>query len=103
MVGMEQIRKGIARYIAQELAPQMSVAKAVALEAFGPTVIEGKLRKLAGEWLEGTELMDGGSINVGEAYRLFKQASSGRWPMEIMGVRFSESDLDKLYQYIKEG
>jgi hypothetical protein len=28
---------------------------------------------------------------------------SRRWPIELMGFRFSESDLDKLYQYIKEG
>jgi hypothetical protein len=100
---MEQIRRGAEKYIAAELSPKMNELKAAAMEAFVPTVIEGKIRVFVEGYLQGTPLVEGNSINIEEAYRLFKPTMSRRWPIELMGFRFSESDLDKLYQYIKEG
>ena len=104
MVNMEQIRRGAMKYLSRELVPMMEKGKGILVEVFAPAVIDANLKKyMEADWLKGTGLVDGLSANVEEIYKLIKQGASGKWPVELMGFRFSESDLDKLYQCIKEG
>lgn len=104
MVNMEQIRRGAMKYLSRELVPMMDKGKGILVEVFAPAVIDANLKKyMEADWLKGTGLVDGLSANVEEIYKLIKQGASGKWPVELMGFRFSESDLDKLYQCIKEG
>lgn len=104
MIGLEQIRRGAMTYVTRELTPLMPAVKGALVEAFAPAVIDANLRKYVGkEWLEGTGFVEGNTVNVDELYRLFKLTASPKWPMEIVGFKFSEADLDKLINYIREG
>lgn len=99
----EQIKHGAMRYVRQDLVPLMGTGNGILLEAFAPAVIDANLKKyLEKEWLNSTELVSDGSVDVEAAYRLLKNAASGKWPIEMFGFSFRESDLDKLYQYIVE-
>lgn len=103
MTSVEKIVAGANKYIAAEIAPLLSVPKLVAVTALAPVLIEANIRRYMGsEVLSGTGLTDGTGVNVDALYPLIKNAASGKWPMEIAGIKFSESDLDKLYNYIKE-
>ena len=103
MVGFEQIRHGAMNYVSRELAPLLGTPKGILLEAFAPSVIDANLRKYAGkEWLAGTGFVDGNMVNLDEIYRLLKLSANGKWPMEIAGFKFTETDLDKLVNYIRE-
>ena len=104
MVGLEQVRRGIMTYVTKEIAPLLPTWQGVLVEALAPTVLDAKTKEiLNGKLLTGTGLVDGSTINVDEIYRSLKVSAQGRWPMEIAGFRFSDSDLDKLYRYVKEG
>lgn len=103
MKSIEQVKRGAVNYISKEIAPLMGTGKAILLEAMAPTVIEANIKKYAGkEWLAGTGLVDGPNVNVDEIYKLIKNAANGRWPVELFSFRFTESDLDKLINYIRE-
>ena len=104
MVGMEQVKRGAMKYLSREMVPLMEKGKGILFEVFAPAVIDANLKKyMAADWLQSTGLVDGMNVEIEEMYRLVKQGASGKWPVELLGFRFSESDLDKLYQYIKEG
>ena len=104
MVSLEQVRRGTVTYVSKELTPLMPTWQGVLVEALAPTVIEAKLRDLmGGKLLIGTGFVDGATINVDEVYKLVKNTAMGRWPMEVAGFKLTESDLDKLYRYIREG
>lgn len=103
MAGMEQIIRGASMFLSKELAPMMDKGKAILVEAFGPTIIEAKLRQyMQSGLLEGTGIVDGANVDIDRIYKLVKQSSGGRWPLELFGFKFDETDLDKLYRYIKE-
>lgn len=103
MVGLEQVRRGILTYVNKELAPLLPTWQGVLVEALAPVVLDAKTKEiLNGKLLAGSGLVDGATINVDEVYKMVKNTALGRWPMEIAGFRFTESDLDKLYRYVKE-
>ena len=103
MVGYEQIRKGIVNYINRDLVPLAPKAIGIGLAAFAPMVAEAKLKEvMAHPLLSGTGLIDGNSVDIDRIVQLLKPAADGKWPIEMFGFTFTESDLDKLYRYIKE-
>ena len=103
MVSVEKLKKGILLYIENHIAPLMSGGKGLLTMTFAPVILEANLKKyLASEWLEGTNLVDGNDVNVDEIYRLMKTTATSKWPIELLGFRFTESDLDNLYRMIKE-
>lgn len=102
MVTYDQISRGTAEFIRQELAPKMSTLPGLALAAFGPRVVEGNVRSICtNKWIQNSGLSSENTADVDEAYKLMKEAAVGHWPIELMGFKFSESDLDKLYDYIR--
>ena len=101
MVGYEQIKRGIINYINRDLAPLAPKALGIGMVAFGPTIVESKMKQFFTDGVfVGTPLMDGNMLDVEEAIRLWKPAADGKWPIEMFGINFSESDLDKIYNYI---
>ena len=104
MVSYEKVKNGASVYIMQEIAPLLPAGKGILVQAFAPVVIEANLKRYLGsEWLIGTGLVDGAMVNVDEIYKLLKSAAVGKWPVELLGFKFSEADLDKLFRFIKEG
>lgn len=103
MTGLDQIRRGIMGYITAEVLPLLEPGKSILVGALAPRVIDANLKRyIELPWLEGTGLIDGAAVDVDELYKLVKASSAGKWPLELFGVRFSESDLDKLYRHIQE-
>lgn len=103
MTSYDQIKRGITLYINRELAPVAPKVLGIGLSAFGPVVVESKLKQFFDSGLlDGTGLVEGMSINLEEALSLLRPATNGKWPIELFGFTFTESDLDKLYRYIKE-
>ena len=103
MKSVEQIKRGAMLYIASEIVPMMPVGKALLLEAVAPNVIEGNIRSyISKDWLANSGLVDGTNIDVDELYKQLKSTAANRWPVELFGIRFSEADLDKLYNFIRE-
>lgn len=103
MVGYDQIKRGIVQYINRDLAPLAPKALGIGLAAFGPVVVESKMKQFFSTSIfAGTPLVDGNVVDIDEVMRLLKPAAEGKWPIEMFGFTFSESDLDKIYRYIKE-
>jgi hypothetical protein len=103
MTSYDQIKRGIIRYINTDLAPVAPKPIGIGLAAFGPVVIESKMKQFFSSGLfSGTPLTDGNSVDVDEVYKLLKPAAENKWPIEMFGFHFTESDLDKIYRYIKE-
>lgn len=103
MVGTEQICRGAMKYVTRELVPLVSTGKGILLEAFAPAVIEANVKKyMSTSWLEGTGMIDGNTVDLEAVYKRIKTSASGKWPVEIIGFKFTENDLDKLYNYIRE-
>jgi hypothetical protein len=103
MTNLDKIRRGATSYVTSEIVPIMDTVKGVLVAALAPKVIEANLARFSKvDWLDGTGLVDESGFNVEEIYKLIKASSSGKWPIELFGIRFSESDLDKLYRHIME-
>ena len=102
MVGTEQICRGVMKYVTRELVPIVSTGKGILLEAFGPAVIEAKVKKYTTEWLDGTYFVDGNNVDIDAVYKQLKTSMANKWPREFMDFKFTENDLDKLYNYIRE-
>lgn len=103
MVSYEQIRRGIISYINRDLAPLAPKAVGIGIVAFGPSIIDAKIKQLfSSGLLNGTGIIDGNTIDIDEVMRLLKPAADGKWPVDLFGFKFTEADLEKLYHYIKE-
>lgn len=102
-MSLDRIRRGIMAYVNAEIIPIMDAGKGILVAALAPRVIEANLKKYVHlDWLDGTGLVDGDTVDVDEVYKLVKASSAGKWPVELFGIRFNESDLDKLYRHIME-
>lgn len=103
MTSHDRIRRGIMAYMTAEILPLMDPLKSILIAALAPRVIDANLKKYTHmDWLEGTDLVDGDTVNVDDVYKLIKSSAAGKWPIELFGVRFNESDLDKLYRHLME-
>ena len=99
MVHINRVMENIAAFVDDDLVPKMPKLEGIAFAAMAPFVIRAKvpgLLKLA----QGTELVDGENVDVERIYREFKAKAQGKWPVEAVGFKFSEDDLDHLYRYL---
>lgn len=99
MININRVVENMAAYIDEDMVPKMPKLEGIALAAMAPFVIKAKLPGLL-KLVEGTELVDGENIDVDKLYQEFKVKAQGKWPVELMGFRFREDDLDKLYRYL---
>lgn len=99
MVHMNRIMENLAAFIDEDMVPKMPKLEGIALAAMSPFVIRSKIPGLL-KLVEGTELVDGENIDVDKLNQEFKVKAQGKWPVELMGFRFREDDLDKLYRYL---
>ena len=103
MVNFEQVKNGVIYYISKDLAPLAPKPLGIGIAAFGPMVAEAKIKEfMASGLFSGTGLVDGDNVDVDAIMRLIKPAAEGKWPIQMFGFSFNETDLDKLYRYIKE-
>lgn len=104
MENIERIKKGIAAFIDKEMFPVMPKTRGILFSAFAPVYIETKSKEiLQNPTIKEMGFVENDGVDVDKVYRLIKEKASGHWPLEVAGFKFSESDFDKLYRYIKEG
>ena len=102
MVNLEQVQNGVTNFIEKEIA-----AKAVGFKKFSVYFLLPTIRKTTVDYLNKIrEFMpdmfdENGNIDLDKFYNLGKDAIKKSGQFEFMGVIFNESDVDKLYSYIK--
>lgn len=101
MESIQQIERGVSAFVDRHMVPIMPKAKGIAFAAFAPLVIRAKIKEYA-PLVESMGLMSGEEIDLDAAYSAFKAKAAGQWPIEFLGFRATEEDLDKLYRLIKE-
>lgn len=102
MVSMDQVKRGVANFIDGEVVPIMPRWKGVLLSTGAALMIEGKASELVHHPLvQMMGVVDGDSVDIDKLYSTMKIKAQGKWPIEISGLKMSETDLDKLVQYIK--
>lgn len=102
MESIDQVKRGIANFIDGEVVPIMPRWKGVLLSAGAALMIEGKSNEIIKHpMVQMMGVVNGDMVDVDKLYSTLKVKAQGKWPVEISGLKMSETDLDKLYQYIK--
>jgi hypothetical protein len=104
MVHISRIEQNLSSFIDNELTPQMPRLEGLAFAAVAPFVIRARLPGLM-RMIQGTELTGGEAgenVDIDALYRAIKAKSNGKWPIELAGFKFYETDLDKLYAYLQK-
>ena len=102
MVSVSQIERGAAAFVDRHMVPVMPKAKGIAFAAFAPLVIKAKVSEYA-PLVQSIGLMgENQTVDLESIYGAFKEKAQGKWPLEVLGFKVSESDLDNLYRCIKE-
>lgn len=100
MVNIQRLEANMVAFIDEDLVPKMPKLEGIAFSALAPMVIRSKLPKVL-SLVNGTDLVTGENIDVDKLYQAFKSKAQGKWPVEVVGFRFYEEDLDKLYHYLQ--
>ena len=103
-ISIRQFQKGVVNYIEQEIA-----SKAVGLRKFMvyfiiPSIndkIPDLLTKFKSNDIFNNYFVDDNTINLDEMYNSAKTAIRQTGQIEYLGILFNETDVDKLYSYIK--
>ena len=101
MATIQQIERGTAVFVDREMVPALPKAKGIAFGAFAPFVIKAKIQEYA-PLVQSMGLLNGETVDLDSLYTAFKSKAQGQWPLEFLGFKAKEEDLDKLYRYIKE-
>ena len=102
VVNLEQIQKGITLFVEKEIAP-----KATGIKKFGIYFMLPTIQKTVANYLTKIkefmpDLFDENeNVKLDEFYNQAKSAVQKTGQFEFMGIIFNESDIDKLYTYIK--
>lgn len=102
MENIEKVKRGIAMFVDNEVAPVMPKWKGIAFAAGAALIIEANANTLINHpMISMLGVVEGDNVDVDKLYAAVKSKAQGKWPVEIYGFKMSETDLDKLYQYIK--
>ena len=102
VVNLEQVQMGVISFVENEIG-----AKATGFRKFGvyfmlPTIkksVVNYMNKIKGFMPDSFD--ENGNIDLDEFYNTAKNAIKKSGQFEFMGVIFNETDIDKLYSYIK--
>lgn len=102
MVSVEQVQIGVVNFVEKEIA-----SKATGFKKFGVyflmPIIKGKVADYLTQ-IKGfmPDLFDAnGNIELDKFYNISKDAIKKSGQFEFMGIIFNETDIDKLYSYIR--
>lgn len=104
LVNVQQVQHGLLNYVENEIAK-----KATGLTKFGVYFIMPKLStnaiNLINSFKENPMFKDmfdnNGNIELDSVYNSAKEAIKKSGQFEMYGIIFNETDIDKLYNYIK--
>ena len=104
LVTIQQIQIGATTFIEKEIA-----SKAVGFQKFATYFVLPKIGKAIPEYINRIRdnpmakdfFSDNGSVDLDEVYNISKQAIQKSGQFTIYGVILGETDIDKMYEYIK--
>lgn len=103
IVSIEQVQNGVVNYIDNEVIPKASSAKKFAI-CFVTPIIKHKVavyidksRNLLPELFD-----ENGNVVIDKVYNYSKDAIRRSGQIEVYGMVFGETDIDKLYTCIKQ-
>lgn len=104
LVTIEQIQIGATNFIEREIA-----SKAVGFQKFATYFMLPKINNAISEYVNRIKenpmakdfFAENGRINLDELYNMSKQAIQKSGQFTVYGVILGESDIDKIYEYIK--
>ena len=102
VVNLEQVQNGVTNFIEKEIA-----SKATGFKKFGVYFFIPTIRKTTADYLNKIrEFMpdmfdENGNVELDKPYNLAKDAIKKSGQFEFMGIIFNETDIDRLYSYIK--
>lgn len=101
MVGIDQIRKGALTFVEKEIIGKATGATKFAIY-FAMPIIDNKITNYINSVSETKELFDENkNLDLDKAYNYAKHAIQKSGQFMYYGILFCESDVDKLYAYIR--
>lgn len=104
IVNMQQVQRGIINFIDNELGQKAIGINKFAIYFMLPQ-IPNKISNLYGTYKNNPMFKDffieNGDVDLDKLYATTKEAIRKSGQVEYMGIIFNESDVDKLYNYIK--
>ena len=102
MVNLEQIQMGILGFVEKEIASKATGFKKFGIYFMMPTIKKSVVDYLVKMKSFMPDLFDENSnVDLDQFYNLAKDAIKKSGQFEFMGIIFNETDIDKLYSYIK--
>lgn len=109
MVKQQQLYSAVNRFIDQELAPMTSGMSSIQQLVFGFQlgVIKRKSQSLIQNYLGSPtaklmQLVEGDEVDIETLYQALVETLNKQGSVEVMGIKFTSSDVNKLYSMIKE-
>ena len=103
-VNVQQVQRGIINFIDNELGQKAVGINKFAIYFLLPQ-IPNKINTLYGTYKNNPMFKDffdeSGNVDLDKLYNTSKEAIRKSGQVEYMGIIFNESDIDKLYNYIK--
>lgn len=102
VVSVEQVQNGIREFVDKEIG-----SKAVGFKKFGVYFMLPSINKMVAENIPKLKAIipdafdENGNVEIDVIYNNAKEAVKKSGQFELMGILFNESDIDKLYYYIK--
>lgn len=104
MVNIQQIERGIQKYVEMEIA-QKAVGAQKFMTYFMIPQIPKKIEELFSKYKDGMimkEFLDeNANVDIDKLYNSSKTAIQRSGQIEMFGIIFNETDVDKIYDYIK--
>ena len=109
MIKQQQLGQIINSYIDREIAPLASGMNSLQQLLFGFQlgVIKRKSQALIKDFLGGSgakmlHLVDGDNVDIDTLYGALSDAMNAQGSVEILGIKLTNADVNKLYSMIKE-
>lgn len=109
MVKQNQLQQALNTFIDNELAPLANSMPPMKQFIYGVElgVLKRKCSTLVSNFMnsQGAKLLsivDNDEVDVETLYKAFSEAMEKQGSIELMGVKFTNADINKLYQIIKE-
>ena len=103
-VNTQQIQMGVVNFIEREIA-----SKAVGFQKFSIYFVLPKVNQTVAKYINQFKenpiaqdfFTENGDVNLDDVYNLAKQAVRKSGQFAVYGIIFDETDIDKIYEYIR--
>lgn len=102
IVNLEQVKVGVSNFIDREIGAKAVGKMKFAVYFFAPLIVQKATKYIVDLKSFAPELFDeNNNIDLDKLYGMAKEAIKKSGQFEMAGIFFNESDVDRLYSYIK--